>query len=141
MYAYEIGWDIDIDEALEKFKEAGSQEQAQVVNLPVEMVQSADECLILDLARDKFHHSPGLLQDFMGLPEKVEIPEDVFDEDEDDAIADWLSDEYGCCLNGFLLSTDKSDRRLLLKNVSEEDMFDIADFLTKHDIDFDEVIL
>lgn len=35
---------------------------------------------------------------FAELPTEVEIPDDLYDEDD---ISDWLSDEYGYCHNGF----------------------------------------
>jgi hypothetical protein len=45
------------------------------------------------------------------LPTIVEIPQDIVDEMEDendtDAITDYLSDEYGFCVEGYDLDTDK----------------------------------
>ena len=45
------------------------------------------------------------------LPTIVEIPQDIIDEMEDesdtDAITDYLSDEYGFCVEGYDLDTDK----------------------------------
>lgn len=38
-----------------------------------------------------------------GLPTEVEIPDDLYDEDD---ISDWLSDEYGYCHNGFEIEED-----------------------------------
>lgn len=35
------------------------------------------------------------------LPTEVEIPQDIADQDDDDAISDWLSDTFGFCHFGF----------------------------------------
>ena len=35
------------------------------------------------------------------LPTGVEIPQDIADLDDDDAISDWLSDTFGYCHFGF----------------------------------------
>lgn len=35
------------------------------------------------------------------LPTEVEIPQDIADLDDDDAISDWLSDTFGYCHFGF----------------------------------------
>lgn len=35
------------------------------------------------------------------LPTEVEIPQDIADTDDDDAISDWLSDTFGFCHFGF----------------------------------------
>ena len=35
------------------------------------------------------------------LPTEVEIPQEIANLDDDDAISDWLSDEYGFCHFGF----------------------------------------
>ena len=35
------------------------------------------------------------------LPTEVEIPQNIADQDDDDAISDWLSDTFGYCHFGF----------------------------------------
>lgn len=35
------------------------------------------------------------------LPTEVEIPQDIADLDDEDAISDWLSDAFGYCHFGF----------------------------------------
>ena len=44
----------------------------------------------------------------VSLPTEVEIPKEI--EDDDDAIADYLSDTYGFLLEGFSLPMDDDDR-------------------------------
>ena len=42
----------------------------------------------------------------VSLPTEVEVPDNL----DDDAIADYLSDEYGFLMEGFALPTDDDDR-------------------------------
>lgn len=39
----------------------------------------------------------GIDKDELDLPDKVEVPSDI----DDDQIPDWLSDRYGFCVNGW----------------------------------------
>lgn len=39
----------------------------------------------------------------LGLPDEVELPDDVASSDEYDAVATYLSDAYGFCVNSFAL--------------------------------------
>lgn len=39
----------------------------------------------------------------LGLPDEVEIPDEVASSEEYDAVADYLSDAYGFCVNSFAL--------------------------------------
>ena len=43
----------------------------------------------------------GDTEDLASLPTEVEIPQDIADQDDDDAISDWLSDTFGYCHFGF----------------------------------------
>ncbi len=54
-----------------------------------------------DFAYDSWHHHRTLIDEFMGLPDEVEVPEGLED---DEDISDWLSDEYGFCHEGFELT-------------------------------------
>ena len=71
-----------------------------------------------DYAYDVFRHSPAALEDFVGLSNEVEIPNeiisrydgvDVFadgegsNDDFAEYISEWLSDEFGYCHEGFSL--------------------------------------
>ena len=46
----------------------------------------------------------------LDLPTEVEVPDDIadeiFDGGYDDDVADWLSDEYGYCVYGFIIKDD-----------------------------------
>ena len=46
-----------------------------------------------------------------GLPKQVYITRGEYEESEEGAIADWLSDEYGYCVNGVIISDPKIKQR------------------------------
>ena len=62
-------------------------------------VNMDDVCEQLDQAVD----CPEELYDFLGLPVEVELPDGLPEEE----IADWLSDKYGYCHDGFVLLEEK----------------------------------
>lgn len=51
----------------------------------------------------------------VSLPTEVEVPDNL----DDDAIADYLSDEYGFLMEGFALPTDDDDRDYFGEYVNE----------------------
>jgi len=101
-YAYDIEWDVDYDEVYEMLDNMTYEEAAESLEMPKERYANMSTDERHDYAYDYFRHRPGAIDDFIGLPQKVRIPSNVFD----DNAADWLSDEYGYCLYGFRLSTD-----------------------------------
>lgn len=104
MKAYNIQWDIDIEEALYTLEEKTSANAAKVLGVSEEIYANMTESERYDYAYSYFHHCPGAMEDLFGLPESVEIPEDITDEND---ASDWLSDVYGFCHNGFVLDTDE----------------------------------
>lgn len=54
-----------------------------------------------DVSSDKYDEDE--LDDYLGLPVEVELPDNI---DPNDA-ADWLSDEYGFCIISFSLLDEK----------------------------------
>ena len=104
MKASNIEWDIDMDEVYEKFDEVTYEKAAKELGIPAERYANMHTNERHDLIYDTYHHSPGQLYDFLGLPDEVEIPAEIGTDEED--IANWLSDEYGYCHEGFSLDTD-----------------------------------
>ena len=103
MKAYNIDWDIDIEEALEQLDEMDYKKAASVIGVSADQYANMTTGERHDYAYDLWHHCPGLLDEFVGLPSEVKIPKEL----QDDAdITDWLSDEYGFCINGYQLDTD-----------------------------------
>lgn len=110
-YAYDIQWDIPLDEALDHLDEISNAKAAEALDISEERYAAMNTSERHDYAMDVWHHSPASLEEFMGLPDKVEIPTDLTDEED---ISDWLSEEYGFCHNGFKLTSDEQ------KDVKEE---------------------
>lgn len=51
---------------------------------------------------------------FKQLPQEIEIPENVYKEDDDDAISDYISNETGFCHGGFELNFEKDTKLYLV---------------------------
>lgn len=111
--ASEIDWDIDMDEAFEYLDKMSEEEAAEALEVSVEDYIKMDEEGRHDLAEDRWHHCPVKLDEFMGLPNEVVIPEEIEEiEDEterEEAITNWLSDEYGFCVEGYELLNDQKE--------------------------------
>ena len=99
MKAGNIQWVVDMDEMLEVMDTMTVESAAEVVEIPVSRYANMTTEERHDYAIDYFRHCPGALDDLMGLPDKVDIPDEVDEED----VADWLSDEYGFCHEGFVI--------------------------------------
>ena len=56
-----------------------------------------------DFAYDVLRHCPALLDEFMGLPEEIEIPEELTDKAD---ISEWLTCEFGFYHQGFELKEE-----------------------------------
>lgn len=98
MKAVNIDWDTDEQEATEDVLDyASKKEIADLLGAETYEIENMNEDDLYDFIRDAFHHYPGLMDDYFGLPSSVDIPNNV---DEDD-IADWLSNIYGSCIRGF----------------------------------------
>lgn len=105
MKAYNIIWDIDMKQILEKLDDMTADNAVKALQIPYQTFINMSTSEIHDYAYDMFEHNQAAAAEFMGLPEEVEIPNSV-GTDEDD-ISDWLSDEYEFCHKGFTLDTDK----------------------------------
>jgi len=106
MKATNIRWDIDFDEVYEKLDEMTYEAAAEAIGVPAETYANMTTEERHDYAYDLFHHSPATLDEFMGLPNEVIIPDELNKPDDEyyvDDISDWLSDEYGFCHEGFVL--------------------------------------
>ena len=108
-----IQWDIDFNDALERLDEMTDEKAAETLNVRTEEYRKLSEDERHDCAWDLWQHTPAALHAFMGLPDSVDVPEELLKTNDrqsrDDAISDWLSDEYGFCHNGFTLSDDEPE--------------------------------
>ena len=102
--AYEIDWDIDKEEIIEKISELSDEEAAQILGIAIERFIKMSKEDIKDSFMSKFHRQPGALDDLFGLPQEIKIPTSFNIESEDDdmsEVTEWISDEYGYCINGY----------------------------------------
>ena len=91
-----IEWDIYIDDAFEILNDMPRSKVADIFGTHT-INMTTDE--LYDYAYDVWRHSPAELEEFMGLPDTVDVPGTL----EDDEIANYLSDQYGFCIRNFEL--------------------------------------
>ena len=111
MKAVNILWDIDEDEAIEKLDSMKAEDAAAALEVPKDAYTNMSSEERHDYAYDYFHHRNGALAEFLELPVEVEIPHEIADDPEykdnpdwmSEDIANWLSDTYGYCHEGFEL--------------------------------------
>lgn len=100
-----IDWDIDMDEVMEKLDELNEAETLKVLGYDKtlsERWKKASDAVRMDMAESTFRHCPGLLYDFLELPESLELS-DEYDKDQD--VVDYLSDTYGYCIKSLSVET------------------------------------
>ena len=102
MKAKNIRWDVDMEGVLESLDDLSLEETAKLLKVPYEKYAKMSFDERDDFAEDYFRHNPGALFEFVDLPDEVDLPEGLTDEDD---ISDWLSDEYGFCHDGFKLES------------------------------------
>lgn len=106
--AYDIDWDIDKDELEEIINGTDFEDICEIMNKPASKFENMSDEQKLNIALDYFHHCPGAISSLIGVPDEIEIPEeiiidaDITSEDDDmSEVTDWLSDEYGFCINNY----------------------------------------
>lgn len=100
-----IDWNIDMDEVMEKLDELNETETLKVLGYDETLSdrwKKASDAVRMDMAESTFRHCPGLLYDFLELPESLELS-DEYDKDQD--VVDYLSDKYGYCINSLSIET------------------------------------
>ena len=102
LIAKNIQWDFDIDEVFERLDNMPADKAAEELGIPKEKYANMTTEERHNFAYDLFHHCPAALDEFMGLPDEIEIPRELI---EDEDISNWLSDEYGFCHEGFELES------------------------------------
>ena len=107
--ATDIEWDVDMDTVYDILDETSDEDIAKLLGTTVGKVEDMMAVEVHEAVRDKFHHCPGAMYDFLNLPESVDVPAEIVSQSFciDDIIqdmADWLSDTYGYCHEGFVVS-------------------------------------
>lgn len=100
MKAFEVQWEFDMDQVYEVLDDTDPAEAAEFFGIPEDRYKQMTSEERHDHAYDVFRHCPALLDEFMGLPYEIEIPEELTD---DRDIAEWLMYEFGFCHRGFQL--------------------------------------
>lgn len=103
MKALNINWEIDFDEIYEKLDEMTAEKAAKALEISEEKYANMSTEERHDYAYDYFRHRIRAMEEFVGLPEEVEIPEGITDEED---ITNYLSDEFGYLIRGYKLDTD-----------------------------------
>ena len=104
-YAYNIAWDVDRDDLAEELDTLSDEEIETSTGIKDYSTLTDDE---KENKIDLIQNQQKLVNAIMRLPDSVEIPIhtiEALDEDEE-AVSDFLSDEYGFCHQGFNLTDD-----------------------------------
>lgn len=101
-YAVNIQWDIDMPYIMETVDCFSDEFASEILNVDkgayAKMSHEDREKLVKTFCDTQ----PNPLEKLLKLPSKVEIPEDVKNED----ISDWLTDYYEACHSGFEVITE-----------------------------------
>lgn len=109
MKATNIKWDVDTDDLLAEIDSMSVEDIANILNIPAEQYNSMSTKNQQEYFLNYMHQNSDVyacfLEDFFGLPQEVEIPENLakqYGEDNSaEDISDWMSDTYECCHGGF----------------------------------------
>ena len=102
MKAKNIQWDINMSDILDVLDEITAKNAAKALEIPYDTYANMTTEERHDYAYDFFRRYPAAKNELMDLPNDVEIPSTVPQHD----IADWLSDSYGFCHDGFELDAN-----------------------------------
>lgn len=102
MTAYDIRWNIDVDEAVDELMTKSVYDAAELLGVPGVAFASMSEDERRGRAETEFNHNPVLMERVMDLPDEIEVP-DCYTEDDDEDIANWISNAYGFCIYNFEL--------------------------------------
>ena len=112
MYVTNIEWDIDLNDAFEDFQNLTIEEQANMLNAPIndykELLANVKksykikETFIYNARHNYFDVASSLYN----LPTNIDVPQELIDETEDrqelaEYMTDYISDEYGFCIGGY----------------------------------------
>ena len=104
MKAVNIKWTFDIDkifstarELLDNYPDNYIIELLDLDEVYFKRLSDSDK---LGYIFDRVRHCPALENKLFNLPDEVELPEEIANFD-DNFIAEWLSDTYGFCHEGF----------------------------------------
>lgn len=125
--AYNIDWDVDMDEIYELLDNSTVEKAAELLEISPERYAAMTTEERHDYAYDKVHHNRLAAAEMVGLPDEVEIPEDILEyyeitsvDDDMSDITDWLSDKYGYCIYGYEVKEKEPVKYCVWDRQSEE---------------------
>ncbi len=95
-----IEWDWDEDNLWDQLMDMTAEEKSDIFGIDASTMSDDD---IFDAAYDKLRHGKVSEESVFNLPETIEVDEEW----DDEAIAEYISSEYGFCIYGFARSDDK----------------------------------
>ena len=98
MKAKNIKWDVDIEDVYNTLDDMTAETAAAALEISADKYANMTTEERHDYAYDKLHRSPSEMAELLGLPNELEIPKELKDEDD---ISEWLSEKTGFCHNGF----------------------------------------
>ncbi len=112
--AYYIDWDVSIEDVYDKIGNMSIEKAAEWMEIPVDRLANMNTEERMDYTYDIVHHCPAKAEELFDLPDKVIIPDEISKElgvfdgndgfedlNDEQTITDWLSEEYGFCINGY----------------------------------------
>ena len=108
-----IDWDIDTEDIINTFHSKTVEEVAKAIDIPHDVAWVMTEEELTDYVLDACYQNRRVANEFVGLPNSVDVNIDELcvargedwyslpDIDKADVITDYLSDEYGYCLNNW----------------------------------------
>lgn len=95
-----IQWDIEFEDFFDGLLEMTVKAQARILGIPNDKYINMTTEERNDYAYDVFRHSPSVADEVFDLPTEIELPDGEWTEE---LITEYLSNEYGFCLNGYSL--------------------------------------
>lgn len=101
MVVSNIKWNVTLDEISELIntQQVSSGVIARLLDVPYSLYKSLSLAERCESVRDAIHHNRIDAAVLVELPDKIEIPAEIGDNEEN--IANWISDEFGYCIEGF----------------------------------------
>lgn len=97
MKIFDIRWLVTKDEISKRLDGMSPTEAAANLGIREDSYKGMTEEERHDLAYDIFHHRPGVLDEFLGLPEIITVPDGIPARN----VPKWLSDTFGYCHEGY----------------------------------------
>ena len=104
MKAKNIKWDVNINDVADYFVEKVGDDPlsaAEAIQMTAKklMTMTAEEQR--EAAYDYFRHCPGAAEEFLGLPDEIEIPNPEDPDWTDETVSEYISEITGYCHEGF----------------------------------------